>query len=101
MARRYGIGNKYDSQLRRCAISGLRFYRSEMVKVAENSYVYHKYLDEDYRSKARGGGAAGVSGDTWGDHAVKSLVLFRPYGTPWHARAPHGVRYNIFRGGAY
>jgi hypothetical protein len=100
MARRYGIGNKYDSQLRRCAISGLRFYRSEMVKTGEDEYVYHKYVDKDYRSKAHGK-TGRLEGDVWGDHARKSLVLFRPYGTPWAAKAPHGVRYGIFRGGVY
>ena len=54
MARRYGLINKkYDSQLRRCAISGLRFYQSEMVRVAEGKYVHPKYLDEDEDLKGK------------------------------------------------
>jgi hypothetical protein len=51
MARRYGRLNKYDSQLRRCAISGLRFYESEMVHT-NGEYIHPKYLDED-RNKRR------------------------------------------------
>lgn len=46
MARRYGRLNKYDSRIRRCAISGLRFYESEMVHV-NGKYIHPKYLDED------------------------------------------------------
>ena len=46
MARRYGKLNKYDSRLRRCAISGFRFYESEMVKF-KGLWIHPKYLDED------------------------------------------------------
>ena len=54
MARRFGIINKkYDSQIRRCAISGLRFYQSQMVKVSEGKYVHPKFLDEDEHWKGR------------------------------------------------
>lgn len=54
MARRYGIINKkYDSQLRRCARSGLRFYQRDMVKVAEGTYVHRKFVDEDEFDSAR------------------------------------------------
>ena len=49
MAREYGIlHKKYRSQIRRCAVSGLRFYRDEMVKVAEDRYIHRKFLDTDY-----------------------------------------------------
>lgn len=48
MARRYGIINKkYDSRLRRCAVSGLRYYESEMVRVGEGKYIHPKFLDEE------------------------------------------------------
>ena len=46
MARRYGRLNEYDSQLRRCAKSGLRFYQSEMVRI-NGKWIHPKYLDED------------------------------------------------------
>lgn len=92
MARHYGIVNKYDSQLHRCAISGLRFYRSEMVKVAEDRYVYHKYLDEDYRRKARGK-TAGIEGDTYATDACKGLIMARAYGTPLAAHHPGNSDY--------
>ena len=47
MARRYGRLNSYDSRLRRCAISGLRFYESEMIKVKDGRWIHPKYIDED------------------------------------------------------
>ena len=46
MARRFGKLNKYDSRLRRCARSGLRFYESEMVRV-KGKWIHPKYMDED------------------------------------------------------
>jgi len=55
MARRYGVLNKKpDSRLRRCAVSGLRFYESEMVNVGENRFIHPKYLDRDYFWKPEG-----------------------------------------------
>jgi hypothetical protein len=46
MARRFGRLNEYDSRLRRCARSGLRFYESEMAHV-NGKWIHPKYLDSD------------------------------------------------------
>lgn len=52
MARRYGRLNKYDSQLRRCAKSGFRFYESEM-RFINGMWMHTKYIDEDELTKGR------------------------------------------------
>jgi hypothetical protein len=46
MARRYGRMNKYDSRLRRCARSGLRYYESEMVHI-NGKWLHPRWVDED------------------------------------------------------
>lgn len=46
MARRYGRQNDYDSRIRRCAISGLRYYQSEMVYI-NGKWIHPRFLDED------------------------------------------------------
>jgi endonuclease YncB( thermonuclease family) len=52
LARNYGKINKYQSQLRRCAVSGLRFYEHEMVRQGGN-WVYHKYADLSQKEGAK------------------------------------------------
>lgn len=53
MARRFGKLNKYDSQIRRCSRSGLRYYQSEMVKVGEDRYVHRKFADPEDITRER------------------------------------------------
>lgn len=53
MARRYKTLNKYDSQLHRCVVSGLRFYESEMVRVGDGQYIHRKFLDQDHPVNTR------------------------------------------------
>ena len=46
MARRFGRLNQYDSRLRRCVISGLIFYQSQMVQ-RRGRWIHPRFLDED------------------------------------------------------
>jgi hypothetical protein len=83
MARQYGVlHKKYRSQLKRCAISGLRFYKDEMVKVSEDTYVHRKFVDDDW-DRGRGHGRMGIQAPWDGN---RSLIRAQPYGTPLRLR---------------
>ncbi len=46
MARRMNRMNSYRSRIRRCAMSGLRGYESDMVHV-NGKYIIPRFLDKD------------------------------------------------------
>lgn len=52
MARNFGRINKYQSQLRRCAISGLRFYQHEMMR-RNGRWVHPKHADVSQKEGAK------------------------------------------------
>jgi hypothetical protein len=52
MARNWGKINKYQSQLRTCALSGFRFYQHEMIK-QDGRWVHPKYADASPKQGAR------------------------------------------------
>ena len=56
MARRYGKLNEYDSRLRRCARSGLRYYESDMVRV-KGKWIHPDYMDMDENATVSGRGS--------------------------------------------
>lgn len=79
MARRYGRLNRYDSRIRRCAISGFRFYESEMIHTDGGMWVHPKYLDEDgkvHRTKKIGAPTIwdiAMHQDTWEEDSSGNL----------------------------
>lgn len=50
MARRYGRQNAYKSRIRRCAVSGLRAYESDMVNV-RGKWCIPEWADKPNRGK--------------------------------------------------
>lgn len=90
MARRYGRQNKYDSQIRRCAISGLRFYQSDMRRVAQDTFVHPRFLDEDRVSGTGGGKKGKIKNEWYWDGFRHGLVLT----TPANLAVPLGYRHS-------
>lgn len=92
MARRYGRLNNYDSPLRRCAISGLRYYESEMVRVS-GLWIHPDFLDDDgpprtgFQINAEPGLREMAPGQDWWEYNDDDDLMPRPGGFGSEAQA--------------
>lgn len=79
MARRYGQLNRYNSRIRRCALSGLRGYEKEMIHYRGRWYL-PAWVDSDMSTSHRA--PKGHIEDTWasaGELSTAALTLKTNY----------------------